>query len=176
MDDLAARNELVLANRRLVAFTLRKMGLDRHQAAADLRQIGMLGLIAAAEHYEPARGKFSTYAVVSVRRHVVQAAREWRRWLTLPVGSDGDTLDVADQAGESLARQKATRQRLALEAALARLPACWAAVLRKRFLDGRTPREVAQDLGLSRSRVLQLQARALRRLAEVAPELVDLID
>lgn len=66
------RNQLALANAGLVGYAARGYvgrGLDMEE----LRQIGWRGLLRAAELWDPARGAFSTYAVVAMRRWMQRA-------------------------------------------------------------------------------------------------------
>lgn len=66
------RNELALANAGLVGYVARGYvgrGLDMEE----LRQIGWHGLLRAAELWDPARGKFPTYAVLAIKRRIQRA-------------------------------------------------------------------------------------------------------
>ena len=94
--------------------------------------------------------------------------------LDRPVGEDeGATLGelVAAPAEEPLADLEVNLRNDALEQALAELPERDAHVLRLRFGLGdeepRTLTDVAKTLGVSRERVRQIEANALRRLAEM---------
>ncbi|MDQ3992473.1 MAG: sigma-70 family RNA polymerase sigma factor [Actinomycetota bacterium] len=98
--------------------------------------------------------------------------------LELPVG-DGESLygdliedTKTDQPDEATAKTLRARE---LEAALDVLNPRMRSVLTLRFgLDGKPPRtleEVGAGLGITRERVRQLEARALRELRTVAPEL-----
>lgn len=73
-EELLVRNELVLENKRLVGFVIKKFfsvalatGLVRFE---DMLQYGMIGLIKAADRYDPAKSKFSTYAPWWIRRTI----------------------------------------------------------------------------------------------------------
>ena len=98
--------------------------------------------------------------------------------LETPVG-DGESMyadlieDVhSDQPDESTAKRLRSAE---LAHALKRLNPRMRLVLALRFgLDGRTPQtleEVGAGLGITRERVRQLEARALRELRTVAPDL-----
>ena len=98
--------------------------------------------------------------------------------LELPVG-DGESLygdliedTKTDQPDEATAKNLRARE---LEAALQLLNPRMRSVLTLRFgLDGKPPRtleEVGAGLGITRERVRQLEARALRELRTVAPAL-----
>lgn len=71
--DSAARARLIEANLRLVVSVARDFARGRAELA-DLIQEGTLGLMRAAEKFDPARGyKFSTYATHWIRRGVRHA-------------------------------------------------------------------------------------------------------
>ncbi len=66
-------NPLVTENLRLV-YTVAKQYHARGMASEDLAQEGMVGLIKAAERFEPERGlKFGTYAVYWIRAYILIA-------------------------------------------------------------------------------------------------------
>lgn len=86
--DLEAKDRLVSANTRLVASIVRSYGalatpsFDR----GDLFQEGCLGLIRAAEKFDPDRGfKFSTYATWWVRQAIARGAADRARTIRIPV-------------------------------------------------------------------------------------------
>jgi len=84
-DGMAAREALVLHNLPLVlsvAGRFRNSTLDYH----DLIQEGILGLIKAAEKYDPARGtRFGTLAVWWIRQSIGRAVANHGRTVRLPV-------------------------------------------------------------------------------------------
>lgn len=104
--------QLVLDNLGLVHFVLNRMTSIRTDMVEDRFQDGTLGLMRAVQLYNPDTGfKFSTYAIVSIRRHVNDAIlaeqgvgfrAHWRAGTTdqhrapmyydgfAPDGSDGD--------------------------------------------------------------------------------------
>ena len=78
------RDKLVLANLRLaisIAYRFRGRGLDWE----DLLQVGVLGLMRAADKFDPSLGyKFSTYATWWVRQHMGRAVDESAHLIDLP--------------------------------------------------------------------------------------------
>jgi RNA polymerase sigma factor (sigma-70 family) len=69
---IAARNALVLKHERLVGAAA-KAFRDRGVDLEDLYQFGILGLMTAAEKFDPGRGfKFSTYARFWIRKAIMQ--------------------------------------------------------------------------------------------------------
>ena len=72
-DGLAARETLVLSNRRLVVFVARRY-LSAVVSLEDVVQEGMIGLLAAAERYDGAKGfRFSTYATWWIRQAITRS-------------------------------------------------------------------------------------------------------
>lgn len=66
---LRARNRLVSANLRWVATVIDRIPRPRHVALEDALQAGSIGLVRAAEKFDPARGyKFSTYSYLWIRQ------------------------------------------------------------------------------------------------------------
>jgi RNA polymerase primary sigma factor len=69
---IAARNALVLMHERLVG-AVAKAFRDRGVDLEDLYQFGILGLMTAAEKFDPDRGfRFSTYATCWIRKAIMQ--------------------------------------------------------------------------------------------------------
>ncbi len=79
----AERNALALANRGLVGAIAR--GYGTAMSFEDLFQEGMIGLIMAAERYEPGLGRFSTYAAWWIRHAICRALADKGRTVRLPV-------------------------------------------------------------------------------------------
>jgi len=66
---LRARNRMVAANLRLVAMVVDRTPRPPRLALEDALQAGSVGLVRAAEKFDPARGyKFSTYAYLWIRQ------------------------------------------------------------------------------------------------------------
>jgi RNA polymerase primary sigma factor len=82
--DRHAREELVEANLRLVVTIARQfngLGLPM----ADLVQEGSIGLVHAADHFDPTRGaRFSAYARWWIRQSIMRALSEQGRTIRLP--------------------------------------------------------------------------------------------
>jgi len=83
--DQEARKRMILSNLRLVvriAKSYRNRGVDLQ----DLIEEGNLGLIAAVDRFDPARGKrFSTYASWWIRQSVVRGIANYARTVRIPV-------------------------------------------------------------------------------------------
>jgi len=88
--DRAARNALVAANVRLAADTARKARTSTALSFDDLLQEAVIGVIRAAELFDPDRGtRFSTYAVHWIRQAVQRAQANHSRTIRLPVHVHG---------------------------------------------------------------------------------------
>jgi len=75
-DYLVARNVLITANQRLVVAVAKKYNRGAGVYLADLIQEGNLGLMRAADKYDPEMGnRFSTYATWWIRQTVIKASR-----------------------------------------------------------------------------------------------------
>jgi RNA polymerase sigma factor (sigma-70 family) len=169
----AARARLVEENLRLVAWLANRYR-NRGLPVEDLIQEGAIGLHRAAEKYDPDRGfRFSTYATWWIRQAIARAlmeAADHTLSLDAPLDEDGNTIGdaVADNAPRpDEALENGTLKTEVLQA-LACLPEKERGVLTLRYGLGRshplTSIEVAQQLGISRQRVAQLEASALLKL------------
>jgi RNA polymerase primary sigma factor len=128
--DEAARRRIILANLRLVVHLARGYR-SRGLPMLDLIEEGNLGLIHAADRFEPERGlRFSTYAAIWIRQSMLRGIAEQSRSIRIPV-------QMFQQANRFVRTAHALRARL-----------------------GREPRldEIAADLGISAVRAGRLQA------------------
>ena len=83
--DADARNERVMENQGLVHQVARGFR-SRGVALEDLIQFGNIGLIRAAEKFEPERGlKFSTYAVYWIRQAIYKGIANTSRPIRVPL-------------------------------------------------------------------------------------------
>ncbi len=128
--DVEARNRIVEANLRLVLHVVNKYYLRRQNLGAlsadDLIEEGNLGLIRAAEMFDPAKGcRFSTYAmwwirqyidrlvqnrsqVISIPYYVTQARREQHRTEQKSRMDDPEEVDGIEEVGEDTETEIAT--------------------------------------------------------------------
>jgi len=86
--DLDAKNRLIAANTRLVLSISRKWRASQSAGhdLDDMFQQGCLGLIRAAEKFEPAMGnRFSTYATVWIRQAIQRGLADQARTIRIPV-------------------------------------------------------------------------------------------
>ena len=120
----------------------------------DLVQEGNVGLVRAADSYDPAHGTFAAYAHRWVRRSIVRAVA---------------AAEQAEKASGPTPEQSMLRRRV--RQALRHLDSVEARVLEMRFglLDGttRTLDEISRRLGVTKERVTQILETALARLRDV---------
>ena len=100
--DEDARRRLSEANLRLVV-SVAKRYVGRGMLFLDLIQEGNLGLMKAAEKFEPDRGfKFSTYATWWIRQSITRAIADQGRTIRIPVHLVESINRVKKTAGELL--------------------------------------------------------------------------
>lgn len=147
--DRRARDQFIAGNRPLVHVIARSLGPAARGSVAyeDLVAEGMIGLIEAADRFDPARARFSTHATYWIRMKMLAA--------------------IADQAGP--VRMIKTRRMRSAWWGIGR-------VLREMFAAAEAPShaEVAERLGLSDRELADILAtRAGRHVSTDAPVYVD---
>ena len=159
-----------LVHRTLHLFPRLPGGYERE----DLHSLGHLGLVRAAQNFDPARGiLFSTYAyqcighaISGALRH--EAVQEIECVSLTPLFPDGDGAPAEDQivdpeadTARSVLRH-CNREILARE--IAELPELHARVIRALYFDDSSLVQVADGCGLSKQAIQTLHSRALKVL------------
>jgi RNA polymerase sigma factor (sigma-70 family) len=156
----------------------------------DLVQAGMMGALRAMKTYDPARGRFSTYATPWIRQSIVREIQNHSRTIRVPVHqqftlyrdgkltteklarldaplSDGDTTlyDFLGKTDDPTARLARTEAHERVAAAITELNEKQRAVVQWRFGEEElTLTEIGSRLGVSRARARQIEESALRAL------------
>lgn len=128
----------------------------------------MIGLRRAALEFDPTRGvPFSSYARYHILRYMRQAIDRGGRW------AQRADAGGADPAAPDGAPALDDDERGRLLGAVDALPDNWRRVVRDRYLADppRLQKEIAADLGITTTRVCQVERKALDRLAAtLSPE------
>ena len=180
--DMEARNLLIEHNLRLVAHVAKKYQAPE-QDMDDLISIGIIGLIKAVMTFDSEKNsRLGTYAARCIENELLMMLRS-RKKLTREV-SMYEKIGV-DQEGRELRLMDVLESEpvdvlgnLEMQKNICRLHTCIAQVLDDRELlviceryglygrKEKTQREIAADLGISRSYVSRLEKKALEKLRE----------
>lgn len=143
----------------------------------ELASEGFVVLLRAIARFNPERGfRFSTYAMHAIRRRMLRFVKSKQR-LRLAEKCWDDDAENGDAGRWTLAYEQRITETIAkLEQLLARLSPRERYVLRSRFgwgreFDARTLQQVADEYGVSRERVRQLESRALKKLRAMVKDL-----
>ena len=180
--DCEARDILIERNLRLVAHVVKKYQGTEYETE-DLLSVGTIGLIKAVNTFRPDRGsRLATYAAKCIENEILmlfRAGKKYNREVSLfePIGvdKDGESVSLVDvielETRETLEDLILEQDKKALyEAYACCLKPQEQTVVKLRYgLFGtkpRTQREIAKQLGISRSYVSRIEKRALKKLAE----------
>ena len=171
------KNEIVQANLRLVV-SIAKRHVSASEDFFSLVSDGNMSLIRAVEKFDCSRGnKFSTYASWAIMKNFARSIPDefkhrdrFRTSLEEMFTSQED--DRSDQYEQESAQQAREQQ---ITRILSRLDEREQKIIISRFgLDHReeprTLKEVGEDLGVTKERVRQIEARALNKLRLAAQE------
>jgi len=174
----SVRNQIAQANLRLVVSIARKFSNSR-QEFDDLVSEGNMILINAVEKFDYSRGfRFSTYTTHAVQRHF------YRRWQTMQrrrqavQSAPQEIMDEVPHVRDDTQFDPGPIKQL--EKIINRFDECLddreRRIVVERFGLGksevaRTLRQIAEDLGISKERVRQLQFKAIDKLRQVALEM-----
>lgn len=179
--DMRSRNKLVEHNLRLVAHIVKKFD-PNPQEIEDLISIGSIGLVKAINTYRDDRGtRLATYASRCIENEILMHLRatkneKYELYLFDPVSPEDDEGDVSyidivrDQEPDVADLVTARVQSESVLHHLSGLEQREREVLELRYgLEGRpqkTQREIARQLGISRSYVSRIEKRALAKLSQ----------
>lgn len=178
--DAKARNLLIKHNLRLVAHIVKKFD-NTGEDMEDLISIGTIGLIKAIESYRPNKGtKLATFAARCIENEILmhlRSLKKTRKDVSLhdPIGTDkeGNEITLIDilgsEADDVIKEVDLKIEKSKIYRNLDILDEREKEVVVGRFgLDTggeeRTQREIAKDLGISRSYVSRIEKRALMKL------------
>ena len=173
--DQEAREILINRNMRLVAHVIKKYQSPDYEME-DLLSVGTIGLIKAVNTFDPNKGsRLATYAAKCVENEILmlfRAGKKFSREVSIydPIGTDKDgetvsLLDILEAEGKEALKQDI---RTLYEAYEQNLKDTEKTVIRMRYgLFGsreHTQREIADEMGISRSYVSRIEKRAIEKL------------
>ncbi|MEW9667276.1 RNA polymerase sporulation sigma factor SigK [Ammoniphilus sp. 3BR4] len=174
-----ARNMLIEHNLRLVAHIVKKFE-NTGEDSEDLISIGTIGLIKAIESYQTNKGtKLATYAARCIENEILmhlRSLKKTRKDVSLhdPIGTDkeGNEISLIDVLGTDM-NEVVDKVQLQIEKSkiykhIHVLDDREKEVIIGRFgletQEEKTQREIAKELGISRSYVSRIEKRALMKL------------
>lgn len=177
--DFDARQELIERYQPLVCKIVTALK-PNEQLYLDLFQEGVVGLVEAVERFEPGRGfKFSTYASFRIRGRALtylqkhtranQPMTESDQMALLILGKEKLMRDPDDLAQESFLLER-------IYEVIGELPEKEKTAFEAVVLQDRVPKEVAKELGISRSYLSRLLKKAWRRIQYLVEDLEDEAD
>jgi RNA polymerase sigma factor (sigma-70 family) len=167
------RNRLVEQWSGLVPFVMRRMWhwplVRRHEH--ECTSAAYLGLLKAAEIWRPGPAAFANFAIVVIRRRIMNeldTIKAKSRAITFSDIDLGPELEfdppAAPEADEAEQRDDAANVRAALKSLSPRDRAVISARYGLDDGEGKTLEEIGEAMGVTRERVRQREARGLRRL------------
>ena len=137
----------------------------------DMYQLGCLGLVKAAQKWNPGRGAFSHFAGLMIRREINQAIQYSNRQMRKadePVASldfrfdEGTALSSVISTGEEL--EEDITLKVTLEKLLNSINLRYKQVIEMLYFEGLPNKEVARILGVSDQRIRQIESLALKKM------------
>ncbi len=177
--DKKARDELIEHNLRLVAHIAKKYQSDKTDQE-DLISIGTIGLIKAVETYSPDKGiRFATYGARCIQNEVLMYYRSLKKSgnecsINDPIETDkdGNPLTLMELLADEEDLSEMVDQKLRAEQlnrlVVQRLSPRERLIVTLRYgLGGgipKTQREIAKQLGISRSYISRIEKKSLEKL------------
>jgi len=174
---VATKNEIISANLRLVV-SIAKRHVGSTENFFELVSDGNMSLIRAVEKFDFARGnKFSTYASWAIMKNFARTIPDEHRHRDRFRTSHGEMFGTTEDARtDQFEQESAQLQREAqVEMILERLDEREQQIIISRFglrrgHEPRTLKEVGAELGVTKERIRQIEARALSKLRKAAQE------
>jgi RNA polymerase primary sigma factor/RNA polymerase sigma factor len=174
---VATKNQIIRANLRLVV-SIAKRHVGAHDNFFELVSDGNMSLIRAVEKFDFARGnKFSTYATWALMKNFARTIPdEMRRRERFRTSQDEMFSSTEDVRSDQYEQESAQNQReLQVGRILERLDEREQKIIISRFGLDRTHepltlKEVGEEMGVTKERVRQIEARALSKLRKAAQE------
>jgi RNA polymerase sporulation-specific sigma factor len=179
--DESAKNELITRNLRLVAHIIKKFNPSSRDTD-DLISIGTVGLIKAIESFDFNKGnRLATYAARCIENEILMHARTSKKtksevYLQDPIGVDkeGNEICLIDVLGTE---SDAVLDEVESKISVKRLYTLIEKILEEKEKliiqlryglvgEPKTQREIAKQLGISRSYVSRIEKKALKKLAK----------
>ncbi len=179
--DMSARQMLIERNMRLVAHIVKKFSVSPSEAD-DIISVGTMGLIKAVDSFKAECGtRFATYAVRCLQNEILMYFRARKKHLSdtslnevLDTDKDGNPLTYMD----ILSVDDDIAEKIDLKIQIEKLMKAIEKTLSKRekqiifmryalgFSRQMTQREIAKNLGISRSYVSRIENAAIQKLRE----------
>ena len=157
--DLDSRRQLIEQYQPLVVKALSPWR-GNEAILMDLVQEGIVGLIEAAENFQPERGvAFSLYAIHRIRGRMLNYLEKENK--TVKVTLAETLADNAPSVAETAERNFLADQ---LHTAMGRLPSKERLALSGVFFEEQAPKQVASTLQISPSHLYRLQQQGIRRV------------
>ncbi len=176
-ESVATKNEIIRANLRLVV-SIAKRHVGQTDQFFELVSDGNMSLIRAVEKFDFARGnKFSTYATWAIMKNFARTIPDEHRHRDRFRTSHAEMfISTEDARSDQYELESAQAQRESqVERILDRLDEREAQIIISRFGLSRdreplTLKEVGAEMGVTKERVRQIEARALNKLRKAAQE------
>ena len=178
--DQMAKDELILHNMRLVAHVAKRYGTSEEEMD-DLLSIGTVGLIKAVNTFKADFGsRFATYAIRCIDNEMLMHFRGKRKTrgevsLFEPIGTDNEgnqihLFDILETADEDVAVELEKKNQI--EQLMSHMKTLLNEreylIITKRYgllgEEEKTQREIAHEIGISRSYVSRIEKHALEKL------------